>query len=328
MGSSAISASFEGGRGSRRLEAGSAELVASAASANAPKHIMSSSTKARVGVSYSWGEELNGADKGAVDQFCAELRKCGIEVVRDKDEVKHGESLTQFMNQLAGMDHLCVFLSAGYLRSTNCMHELLTAWRRCSGAPEEFRARVHVWTLKSCPKIHDVEGRLEYVKYWKDQRKRLESLVKMFGTEGLGEADLAAYRRVKDFQNSVSDILAFVADTLRPTSLPEFVGWIRKVFPSVEPTPKRSKKAASVPRERAKEARKPSSPPPPPWTGSLRSLLPWPLFLERPFVMFSRRVGNPHGCGDFRPARDPGMRRQSRSLPNGRGGVPVWKSTR
>ncbi len=101
----------------------------------------------KVGVSYSWKEEREGAHHGAVDRFCASLRKAGIEVIRDQDEVQHGECLSEFMRDLGASEFLCVFLSDGYLKSPNCMYELLVAWQRSMDNPKDFRRRVKVWVM-------------------------------------------------------------------------------------------------------------------------------------------------------------------------------------
>lgn len=192
---------------------------------------MRTTTRPKVGVSYSWKEETDGPNKAAVDSFCQQLRDAGVEVIRDKDRVKHGESLSAFMRDLGAMDHLCVFLSEPYLKSPNCMYELLVSWQRSKDAPAEFRSRVSVWVM-SGTRIRSIEDRLAVTDHWFNEKERIEPLIQRYVMRGMAGRELDLYRRQLEIALAVNDILSFVADTLSPRSVDEFQAWVRQQFPS------------------------------------------------------------------------------------------------
>ena len=183
----------------------------------------------RVAVSYSWNEERRGASPGTVLRFCERMRTLGVQVVRDVDELRHGQCISEFMRSIGASDYLCVFLSEGYLKSPNCMYELLVAWQRSKDNPDELRDRMKVWVMPGAD-ISTTERRLEYLTYWKRERDRVIPLIEQHATDGLAAAELEAFRRIRQFADSVSEILYFVSDTLGPRSIDEFEDWVRSEF--------------------------------------------------------------------------------------------------
>ncbi|MEM7603176.1 MAG: toll/interleukin-1 receptor domain-containing protein [Verrucomicrobiota bacterium] len=184
----------------------------------------------KVAVSYSWKEEREGEHVELVDAFCDALWQKGITIVRDKDQVEFGESLAEFMRGIGESDHLCIFLSDGYLRSPNCMYELYIAKSRSQDNPAEFRSRIKVWKTPNVGDISDLERRAEYVRYWRGESERLKRLVEELGVEGLDPQSLKQYRLTKEFAENVDGLLAFFADTLTPGSFTEFQSWAQSEF--------------------------------------------------------------------------------------------------
>ena len=192
----------------------------------------------KVAVSYAWKEERGGDHANAVDTFCEQLRGAGIDVIRDSDRLKHGECISAFMRSIGASDFLCVFLSDAYLKSPNCMYELLVAWQRSRDNADEFRSRVKVWVMPGAEGIHKTERRLSYLKHWKSERDRLTALIQEAATDGLATAELESFRRIKQFAEHVNEMLCFFADTLSPQSADEFQKWIQEQFSDAlsEPT--------------------------------------------------------------------------------------------
>ncbi len=189
-------------------------------------------SKPRVSVSYSWEEERNGSNAGAVAAFCSYLQQIGVDVVRDTDRLRHGECISQFMVGLGASDFLCVFLSDAYLRSPNCMYELLVAWNRSKAEPDKLRQRVKVWAMPGSASIASIANRLEYTKYWRSERDKVGASIEELATDGLGPADLEEFRRIKAFAEHVNGMLSFFADTLSPYSLENYRDWIHSQLPT------------------------------------------------------------------------------------------------
>ncbi len=169
-----------------------------------------------------------------VDQFCTRLATSGISVLRDVDGLKLGDSLSAFMRQIGQSDFLCIFLSDAYLRSPNCMYELLIAWQKSKDEPADFRRRVKAWVMPGAEGVFKPETRLEYARHWKQERDRLAKLVAEFATDGLAESELQLFRRVKEFAEHVNAMLCHFADTLLPGDGDQFEKWVLESFPAAQ----------------------------------------------------------------------------------------------
>ena len=86
-------------------------------------------------VSYAWNDE----SKALVDRLCEQAKQRGITILRDIDGLRLGASITRFMQGLAKGDRVFVILSDKYLKSPNCMYELMQVWRNCEMEPEVLR---------------------------------------------------------------------------------------------------------------------------------------------------------------------------------------------
>ena len=157
-----------------------------------------------------------------MDRFCAEAEKEGIKIIRDKTDMRYGDSISKFMDRLAQGDRIFVFLSAKYLKSAFCMNELHQIWRNCSEDGAKFIDRTRIYVLP-CANIKTMEERAEHAKYWRDELKRLERLVKKHDLRDIADEDIADYRFMSEFANKTANILRLVQDTLRPQSFGEFV---------------------------------------------------------------------------------------------------------
>jgi pimeloyl-ACP methyl ester carboxylesterase len=195
--------------------------------------VMPSHPPPKVAVSYSWKEEREGTNANAVDGFCAKLKAQvqGVEILRDIERLKHGDSISGFMREIGSSGFLCVFLSEAYLRSPNCMYELLIAWQRSRDNPEEFRSRVKVWVMESAEPIRDLEPRLSYSAFWRAERDRVGGLLTQHGLDGLASGEIVRLNRIRGFAEHVNEMLEFFADTLSPVSEEEFEAWIAAEFP-------------------------------------------------------------------------------------------------
>lgn len=114
----------------------------------------------KVFVSYSWGVE---DDTGVVDALQQHSNPRGIHIIRDREAMKHGESINAFMDDLSGARHVITVFSDAYFRSKWCMYELLRTW--WAGG---FEQRTHPINADGCA-LHDDEYRKELVTYWQTQ---------------------------------------------------------------------------------------------------------------------------------------------------------------
>jgi internalin A len=174
-------------------------------------------------VSYAWGNAGPDATpedrlrETAVDALCERKKREGITIVRDRDVLRFGDSIANFMDQLAQGRRIYVVLSARYLRRPHCMYELFSIWTECRRRAEAFRERVRVIALPDAA-IYTLEDRLAIAEHWKktfeSQRQQIAA-----SPELVSPADFAAFKLVGDFAHRTADILSLIAGTLHPRSI-------------------------------------------------------------------------------------------------------------
>lgn len=150
-------------------------------------------------ISYAWGEQ----HEEIVNQIDATLQKRGINIVRDKRDVGYKGSIGQFMERI-GQGH-CVILvvSDKYLRSPNCMFELVEI-----ADAKQFHDRIFPIVLKDAS-IEDPLKRVEYVRYWEVKRAELAEAIKTLdpaNLQGIRE-EMDLYDRIRDKVSGLTSIL-------------------------------------------------------------------------------------------------------------------------
>jgi len=168
-------------------------------------------------VSYGWGDQsVEGREREAiVDRLCEAAEQRGLVILRDKKVLGLGDSISKFMQRLAGGSRVFVVLSDKYLRSPYCMYELLEIWRRCSGEEEKFLDRVRVYIIPDT-KIFSVTDRAQYAIHWQQEYDKVDRLVHDHGPDVVGRRGFQEYKLMGDFRRWVAEILEAVTDRLQP----------------------------------------------------------------------------------------------------------------
>ncbi|KTE25244.1 hypothetical protein ATE62_22325 [Sphingopyxis sp. HIX] len=172
-------------------------------------------------VSYAWGDDTpEGREREArVDALCDEAKARGIEIVRDRDAIRNGESIHRFMDALADGDRIIAILSDKYLRSPYCMYELFHAWRKQQSDQELFAKAVRAYRLP-CAKFAKHAERGAVGKYWRATVEEIKPVLDV-----LGERDSAEYQLMRKFEVDVGDILYAINDTVVPREWEDFLNW-------------------------------------------------------------------------------------------------------
>jgi internalin A len=168
-------------------------------------------------VSYAWGDESSeGRQREAVvDQLCETAKQRGVIIFRDKRVLHLGDSISRFMQRLAGGDRIFVILSDKYLHSPYCMYELLEIWRKCCGEEEKFLSRIRVYVIPGT-KIFSVSDRAQYAIHWRQEYEKVHQLIHDHGPDVVGPRGFQEYKLMGDFRRWVAEILETVADRLQP----------------------------------------------------------------------------------------------------------------
>lgn len=267
-------------------------------------------TSPRCYVSYAWADESNPDREAQVDALIQQARKNGIDIVRDKDVLKAGDRISDFMRKIGGGDRVFVFLSHKYLTSPFCMNELFLIWRNSREDESDFLERVRVYKLDDA-RFDRFEDRLSYAKYWRSEHDRLEEIIKGSLSE-VSDFDYKRFRLMDQFATNIGDILGLFSDTVRPRSFDEFLkyGFEDGSPRAREPPPQPAPSARPAPPARgeplversATETPRPPVSEPPPRTGEAPQSPPptppakpgaakWPMALAALVVLTLAAVG-------------------------------------
>jgi TIR domain-containing protein len=158
-------------------------------------------------ISYAWGGER----EEIVNQIDQALQKRGIKITRDKRDLGYKGSIKEFMERIGQGNCVIVVVSDKYLRSPNCMFELVEI-----ADNKQFHDRIFPIVLADAD-IYDPVKRLGYVKYWEDKRTELAEAIKKVDPANLQgiRDDMDLYDRIRDKVSGLTSILKDM-NTLTP----------------------------------------------------------------------------------------------------------------
>ena len=158
-------------------------------------------------ISYAWGGER----EEIVNRIDKALQGRGIKITRDKRDLGYRGSIKEFMERIGQGNCVIVVVSDKYIRSPNCMFELVEI-----ADNKQFHDRIFPIVLADAD-IYDPVKRLGYVKYWEDKRNELASAMKTVDPANLQgiRDDMDLYDRIRD---KVSGLVSILKDmnTLTP----------------------------------------------------------------------------------------------------------------
>jgi hypothetical protein len=158
-------------------------------------------------ISYAWG----GENEKIVNQLDQALQERGLKIIRDKRDLGYKGSIKTFMERIGKADCVIVVISDKYLRSPNCMFELVEI-----ADNKEFENRIFPIVLADAD-IYKPVNQLQYIKYWEAQIKELNDSL-----EGVGRANLQGIYAQLDLYDRIrynlSKLTAILSDmnTLTP----------------------------------------------------------------------------------------------------------------
>ncbi len=149
----------------------------------------------QVFISYAWG----GESETVANELQEILEKHKIDLVRDKTDLGFKGLIREFMEKIGQGNLVVLIISDKYLKSKNCMFELMEVERK-----GEFLDRIFPIVLPDA-NIYDSMGILNYLKYWDQKIKDLNASAKELD-------NLADTRKVQEDINLYTDIRGAIDD--------------------------------------------------------------------------------------------------------------------
>lgn len=161
------------------------------------------SGKAEIFLSYCWADI-----KTADNIFDSLTANQNVNLHRDAIDIGTWESIKEYMQSIPNMDYTILLISDSYLKSGNCMYEVLEVMRNHNYKNRIFPAIINKG-------IYDPVIRANYVKYWQQQYSELKESLQGIEIQNLGRlgADL---KRRQDISSNIAAFLDFVADMNNP----------------------------------------------------------------------------------------------------------------
>jgi internalin A len=174
-------------------------------------------------VSYAWADDRTPegrAREAIVDRLCKEAEARGHTILRDKEVLSLGQSISRFMRRLGSGDRIFIILSDKYLRSPHCMFELSEVWRTSRQEEDTFLERVRIYALPDAS-IAEPTDWARLAIYWKQKYDSLDELAREYGTVVLGDPGHRRLTQMRNFYTQVADILGTLADIVQPLTFQE-----------------------------------------------------------------------------------------------------------
>ncbi len=119
-------------------------------------------------ISYAWGSE----SEAIAEAIEKEFQKRGLRIIRDKNDLGYKGRIKTFMEEIGRGKYIILIISNKYLRSENCMFELLQIFRN-----RDFYERIFPVVLEEV-KIAKAVDRLDLLKYWENETENLNAKIR------------------------------------------------------------------------------------------------------------------------------------------------------
>jgi predicted NACHT family NTPase len=151
-------------------------------------------------ISYAWGDN----SEVIVNQLDQAFQNKGITLVRDKRDLGFKRRIKEFMQRIERGKCVVVVISEKYLKSENCMYELVQIAKK-----GEFYD--HIFPIVLCDaNIYKPIQRIKYIQYWEAQIHELNEAMKT-----VNAANLQGFRDDIDLYTDICGTIAGLIDILK-----------------------------------------------------------------------------------------------------------------
>ncbi|MFN6569508.1 COR domain-containing protein [Dendronalium sp. ChiSLP03b] len=163
-------------------------------------HGLKYSNQKEVFISYTWRDEQS---KPLVAKIEQAFQAKDIKIIRDINAIGYKERFKEFMQRLSRGTCVILVISDQYLKSENCMYELVEIAK-----DKEFYKRIFPIILADANIFKAIE-RIKYVKYWEEQIKELDKAIKEVSADNLQgiREDIDQYREIRNTIAKLIDLL-------------------------------------------------------------------------------------------------------------------------
>ena len=154
-------------------------------------------------LSYNWHD---GEIANKIDSHLSNLPN--ITVKRDIRDIGAWKSISEFMKSIRQQDYAVFIVSDDYLKSKNCMFEVMEMMKE-----KEYQDKIFPAVVER--RIYNPIERANYIKYWEKECKNLVEMIK--GLDPANASELSEdLKKYKSIAASMGEFLKIVADRNNP----------------------------------------------------------------------------------------------------------------
>ena len=151
-------------------------------------------------ISYAWG----GDSEALVNQVDRIFQEKNINLIRDKRNLSFRGSIKTFMQQIGRGKAVIAVISEKYLKSENCMFELVEI-----AANGDLYDRIFPIILSDA-QIYKPVKRIRYIQHWEQEKAELDEAMKT-----VDSANLQGFRESIDLYTRIRATIAELTETLK-----------------------------------------------------------------------------------------------------------------
>jgi TIR domain. len=183
------------------------------------------SQEKRIFISYSW------TNKDIADIIDEDFSKLGYPLTRDERDIRYKDSIKEFMQQIGKHDFVIMLISDSYLKSENCMYEVMEVIR-----DREYKKKILMIVLadedkkfyknyeklmaeepafnalKVGAEIYSSSGRIGYTEYWETCENEMIEQIARIQNDINKIQPLKEQKRINNISNNISDFLDGLRD--------------------------------------------------------------------------------------------------------------------
>lgn len=160
-----------------------------------------SDCRVEIFISYCW------ANESVAKTIYDHLHK-KVNLHLDKLDIGGWKSIKEYMQSIPQMDYTVLLISDAYLKSVNCMYEVLEVLR-----DRNYKDKIFPVVIDKS--IYNPKARAEYVKYWQNQYADLKESLQGVDIQNIGRLGDDLKQR-QDISSNVANFLDMVSDMNNP----------------------------------------------------------------------------------------------------------------
>lgn len=153
----------------------------------------------KIFVSYSW------KNTAIADRLETDLLSLNLQLVRDVRDIEYKGSISAFMEQIRDCDFAILIISDDYLRSKNCMKEVMHVLK------DRDHDNKILPIIVEGTKIYSSRDRLVYTQHWITQQKELKTQIEDLPQTAIVK-EIEELKVLESIVSSINEFLTYISD--------------------------------------------------------------------------------------------------------------------